>query len=58
MSEDKMGMEPEGLALKILREIRGDLRVVKTDVREIKRQIDSMRMTLGLSIGKLEEKVH
>jgi hypothetical protein len=58
MSEEKMGKEPDKLILRILREVRKDVRVIKTDVGEIKRQIDSMRMKLGLRIGKLEEKVH
>jgi polyhydroxyalkanoate synthesis regulator phasin len=51
MSEEKMGKEPENLMLRILREVREDVRMLKTGTGEIKQRLDEMHETLYTTAG-------
>jgi outer membrane murein-binding lipoprotein Lpp len=46
-----MSKEPENLVLKILREVREDVRTLKKDNGEIKQRLDEMHETLLTTAG-------
>jgi outer membrane murein-binding lipoprotein Lpp len=46
-----MSKEPENLVLKILREVREDVRTLKKDNGEIKQRLDEMHETLFTKTG-------